>query len=231
MNVTVNEIKRMVETSKNKNKEFVVYVPNKMLYDKLMKMFGELGIKWGNTESPTTTKNYFGVVEEFCVKYKGNNNSIMYSGMDYYKDESYAVFELIDDNEEPEEDDDVLAELLKKAGIEKNKPFYVEDNDKFTLYNPYVYNGNDVLDNETDPIDEAVLLGIILGKLKVRVGFPQVGDTYHFVDISGNIACKKWADKTVDYAMMYMGNVFPSHSAAFNRVEEFKHIYKSLKNK
>ena len=227
-NVTVNEIKRMVEN--NKNKEFVVYVPNKILYDKLMKMFGELGIKWGNAESPTT-KNYFDVVEEFCVKYTGENNSIMYCRMGYYRDENYHILELIDDNEEPEEDD-VLAGLLKKAGIEKNKPFYVEDSHhQFMLYNPYVYNGNDVLDNETDPIDEAVLLGIILGKLKVRAGFPQVGDTYHFVDISGNIACKKWADKTVDYAMMYMGNVFPSHSAAFNRAEEFKHIYKSLKKK
>ena len=58
MNVTVDDVKNMVEISKNKNKEFVVYVPNKMLYDKLMKMFGELGIKWRNTESPTT-KNYF----------------------------------------------------------------------------------------------------------------------------------------------------------------------------
>ena len=228
MNVTVDEIKHMVET--NKNKEFVVYVPNKILYDKLMKMFGEFGIKWGNKVSPTT-KNCFGAVKELCVRYTGENNSIRYSGMGYYRDKNYHILELIDGNEEPEEDDDVLAELLKKAGIEKNKPFYVEDNDKFTLYNPYVYNGNDVLDNETDPIDEAVLLGIILGKLKVRVGFPQVGDTYHFVDISGNIACKEWADKAVDYAMMYMGNVFPSHSAAFNRVEEFKHIYKSLKNK
>ena len=37
--------------------------------------------------------------------------------------------------------------------------------------------------------------------------------------------------KTVDYAMMYMGNVFPSHSAAFNRVDEFKYIYKSLEKK
>ena len=67
-NVTVNEIKRMVEN--NKNKEFVVYVPNKILYDKLMKMFGEFGIKWGNTESPTT-KNYFGIVDNFCVNYDG----------------------------------------------------------------------------------------------------------------------------------------------------------------
>ena len=223
MNVTVNEIKRMVEN--NKNKEFVVHVPNKMLYDKLMKVFGELGIKWGDTGSSPTTKNCFGIVDEFCVKYIGEKNSITYSRMRYYRDEGYSILELIDDN------DDVLAELLKKAGIEKDKPFYVEDDHKFTLYNPYVYDGKEVIDNETDPIDEAVLLGIILGKLKVRAGFPQVGDTYHFVDISGNIACKKWADKTVDYAMMYMGNVFPSHSVAFNRVEEFKHIYKSLKKK
>lgn len=228
MNVTVDNVKNMIEISKNKNKEFVVHVPNKILYDKLMKMFGELGIKWGNTTESPTTKNYFDVVEEFCVKYKGNNNSIMYSRMDYYKDErSYAILELIDDNEEPEEDDEPsVSAMMSRLGIEKNKPFDVEDNS----FNPYTFDGRLIKDKYGDYADCDLVLSICAGESKiVNCTFPMVGKDYFFVTEIGIVDFMEWTNNYVDYCFYMAGNAFPTKEKATAHIDEIMEKYNKIK--
>lgn len=216
MNVTVNDVKNMIEN--NKNKEFVVYVPNKILYDKLMKMFGELGIKWLNTERPTT-KNYFGMVDEFCVNYTGNNNSIMYSRMGYYQERNEYIYTLIDDKPS-------VSAMMSRLGIEKNKPFDVEDNS----FNPYTFDGRLIKDRYGDYADCDLVLSICAGESKiVNRTFPMVGKDYFFITEHGTVDYMEWTNNYIDYCFYLAGNAFPTNEKATAHIDEIMEKYNKIK--
>ena len=209
--------------------EVHIHIASQEQWDEIMEYLDTKGIKW-KYDRKATEGCYFDNYSNIGILYDTGSHSLLYFNNSYNRDDGIAVVDIDGVDEEPAED--ILTELLTKLGIKANEPFYVEHNYKFTLYNPYVWDGKDTItDCETDPIDEAVLLGIILKKLKVRAGFPQNGDTYYYVDVSGSVSCKEWAARAVDYAMLYMGNVFSSHSAAFEKVNKFRAIYSELKNK
>lgn len=220
MNVTVNEIEKKI--SNDKYSKFVVFIPTIELYNDLMRLFHDKGIKWGEGgQEDTLTKNYFGIYDKFCVSYDGLGQCVclMYGELGYYQGKKDYIYTLMEDKPS-------ISAMMSRLGIEKSKPFNIEDNP----FNPYTFDGKFIRDKDGDYASCDIVLSICAGEAKiVNYTFPMVGKDYFFITEIGIVDFMEWTNNYVDYCFYMAGNAFPTKEKATAHIDEIMEKYNKIK--
>lgn len=85
--------KKLLEKAKSEN--IAVHTPTQKQAITLLKALDERGYRWINNERLTTKTLYEYENESTCYNFE-HNNKIMYSPLDYYQQEYYAIVEFSD---------------------------------------------------------------------------------------------------------------------------------------
>lgn len=124
-------------------------------------------------------------------------------------------------------------EFMENNGIIIDKPFKVEN-----VNRPLVINtdGTMLYQDTEDVVPIGVVFSILSGAYKVVKGTTDdrlyhKGDSYYYIGSSGTVSYVLWNNDVVDYALLYMGNVFKTREEAESQVESMLSMFDSINTK
>lgn len=124
-------------------------------------------------------------------------------------------------------------EFMENNGIIINKPFKVEN-----VNRPLVINtdGTMLYQDTEEVVPIGVVFSILSGAYKVVKGTDddrlyRKGDSYYYIGSSGTVSYVLWNNDVVDYALLYMGNVFKTREEAESQVESMLSMFDSINTK
>ena len=124
-------------------------------------------------------------------------------------------------------------EFMENNGIIIDKPFKVEK-----LNRPLVINtdGTMLYQDTEEVVPIGVVFSILSGAYKVVKGTDddrlyRKGDSYYYIGSSGTVSYVLWNNDVVDYALLYMGNVFKTREEAESQVESMLSMFDSINTK
>lgn len=124
-------------------------------------------------------------------------------------------------------------EFMENNGIIIDKPFKVEN-----VNRPLVINtdGTMLYQDTEEVVPIGVVFSILSGAYKVVKGTDEdrlyrKGDSYYYIGSSGTVSYVLWNNDVVDYALLYMGNVFKTREEAESQVESMLSMFDSINTK
>lgn len=124
-------------------------------------------------------------------------------------------------------------EFMENNGIIIDKPFKVEN-----VNRPLVINtdGTILYQDTEEVVPIGVVFSILSGAYKVVKGTDddrlyRKGDSYYYIGSSGTVSYVLWNNDVVDYALLYMGNVFKTREEAESQVESMLSMFDSINTK
>lgn len=124
-------------------------------------------------------------------------------------------------------------EFMENNGIIIDKPFKVEN-----VNRPLVINtdGTMLYQDTEEVVPIGVVFSILGGAYKVVKGTDddrlyRKGDSYYYIGSSGTVSYVLWNNDVVDYALLYMGNVFKTREEAESQVEYMLSMFDSINTK
>lgn len=124
-------------------------------------------------------------------------------------------------------------EFMENNGIIIDKPFKVEN-----INRPLVINtdGTMLYQDTEEVVPIGVVFSILSGAYKVVEGTDddrlyRKGDSYYYIGSSGTVSYVLWNNDVVDYALLYMGNVFKTREEAESQVESMLSMFDSINTK
>lgn len=123
-------------------------------------------------------------------------------------------------------------EFMENNGIIIDKPFKVE-----SVNRPLVINtdGTMLYQDTEEVVPIGVVFSILSGAYKVVKGTDdrlyRKGDSYYYIGSSGTVSYVLWNNDVVDYALLYMGNVFKTREEAESQVESMLSMFDSINTK
>nr|DAU66679.1 MAG TPA: hypothetical protein [Caudoviricetes sp.] len=124
-------------------------------------------------------------------------------------------------------------EFMENNGIIIDKPFKVEN-----VNRPLVINtdGTMLYQDTEEVVPIGVVFSILSGAYKVVKGTDddrlyRKGDSYYYIGSSGTVSYVLWNNDVVDYALLYMGNVFKTREEAESQVESMLSMFDSINTK
>lgn len=123
-------------------------------------------------------------------------------------------------------------EFMENNGIIIDKPFKVEN-----VNRPLVINtdGTMLYQDTEEVVPIGVVFSILSGAYRVVKGTDdrlyRKGDSYYYIGSSGTVSCVLWNNDVVDYALLYMGNVFKTREEAESQVESMLSMFDSINTK
>lgn len=124
-------------------------------------------------------------------------------------------------------------EFMENNGIIIDKPFRVEN-----VNRPLVINtdGTMLCQDTEEVVPIGVVFSILSGAYKVVKGTDddrlyRKGDSYYYIGSSGTVSYVLWNNDVVDYALLYMGNVFKTREEAESQVESMLSMFDSINTK
>lgn len=125
-------------------------------------------------------------------------------------------------------------EFMENNGIIIDKPFKVEN-----VNRPLVINtdGTMLCQDTEEVVPIGVVFSILSGAYKVVKGTDdddrlyRKGDSYYYIGSSGTVSYVLWNNDVVDYALLYMGNVFKTREEAESQVESMLSMFDSINTK
>lgn len=124
-------------------------------------------------------------------------------------------------------------EFMENNGIIIDKPFKVEN-----VNRPLVINtdGTMLCQDTGEVVPIGVVFSILSGAYKVVKGTDgdrlyRKGDSYYYIGSSGTVSYVLWNNDVVDYALLYMGNVFKTREEAESQVEYMLSMFDSINTK
>lgn len=124
-------------------------------------------------------------------------------------------------------------EFMENNGIIIDKPFKVEN-----VNRPLVINtdGTMLYQDTEEVVPIGVVFSILSGAYKVVKGTTddrlyRKGDSYYYIGSSGTVSYVLWNNDVVDYALLYMGNVFKTREEAESQVESMLSMFDSINTK
>lgn len=124
-------------------------------------------------------------------------------------------------------------EFMENNGIIIDKPFKVEN-----VNRPLVINtdGTMLYQDTEEVVPIGVVFSILSGAYKVVKGTDddrlyRKGDSYYYIGSSGTVSYVLWNNDVVDYALLYMGNVFKTREEAESQVEYMLSMFDSINTK
>lgn len=124
-------------------------------------------------------------------------------------------------------------EFMENNGIIIDKPFKVEN-----VNRPLVINtdGTMLYQDTEEVVPIGVVFSILGGAYKVVKGTTddrlyRKGDSYYYIGSSGTVSYVLWNNDVVDYALLYMGNVFKTREEAESQVESMLSMFDSINTK
>lgn len=124
-------------------------------------------------------------------------------------------------------------EFMENNGIIIDKPFKVEN-----VNRPLVINtdGTMLYQDTEEVVPIGVVFSILSGAYKVVKGTDddrlyRKGDSYYYIGSSGTVSYVLWNNDLVDYALLYMGNVFKTREEAESQVESMLSMFDSINTK
>lgn len=124
-------------------------------------------------------------------------------------------------------------EFMENNGIIIDKSFKVEN-----VNRPLVINtdGTMLYQDTEEVVPIGVVFSILSGAYKVVKGTDddrlyRKGDSYYYIGSSGNVSYVLWNNDVVDYALLYMGNVFKTREEAESQVEYMLSMFDSINTK
>lgn len=123
--------------------------------------------------------------------------------------------------------------FMENNGIIIDKPFKVEN-----VNRPLVINtdGTMLYQDTEEVVPIGVVFSILSGAYKVVKGTDddrlyRKGDSYYYIGSSGTVSYVLWNNDVVDYALLYMGNVFKTREEAESQVESMLSMFDSINTK
>lgn len=123
--------------------------------------------------------------------------------------------------------------FMENNGIIIDKPFKVEN-----VNRPLVINtdGTMLCQDTEEVVPIGVVFSILSGAYKVVKGTDddrlyRKGDSYYYIGSSGTVSYVLWNNDVVDYALLYMGNVFKTREEAESQVESMLSMFDSINTK
>lgn len=124
-------------------------------------------------------------------------------------------------------------EFMENNGIIIDKPFKVEN-----VSRPLVINtdGTMLYQDTEEVVPIGIVFSILSGAYKVVKGTDndrlyRKGDSYYYIGSSGTVSYVLWNNDVVDYALLYMGNVFKTREEAESQVESMLSMFDSINTK
>ena len=124
-------------------------------------------------------------------------------------------------------------EFMENNGIIIGKPFKSEN-----VNRPLVINndGTMLYQDTEEVVPIGVVFSILSGAYKVVKGTDddriyRKGDSYYYIGSSGTVSYVLWNNDVVDYALLYMGNVFKTREEAESQVESMLSMFDSINTK
>jgi hypothetical protein len=124
-------------------------------------------------------------------------------------------------------------EFMENNGIIIDKPFKVEN-----VNRPLVINtdGTMLYQDTEEVVPIGVVFSILSGAYRVVKGTTddrlyRKGDSYYYIGSSGTVSYVLWNNDVVDYALLYMGNVFKTREEAESQVESMLSMFDSINTK
>ena len=124
-------------------------------------------------------------------------------------------------------------EFMENNGIIIDKPFKVEN-----VNRPLVINtdGTMLYQDTEEVVPIGVVFSILSGAYKVVKGTDddrlyRKGDSYYYIGSSGTVSYVLWNNDVVDYALLYMGNVFKTREEAESQVGSMLSMFDSINTK
>lgn len=124
-------------------------------------------------------------------------------------------------------------EFMENNGIIIDKPFKVEN-----VNRPLVINtdGTMLSQDTEEVVPIGVVFSILSGAYKVVKDTTDdrlyhKGDSYYYIGSSGTVSYVLWNNDVVDYALLYMGNVFKTREEAESQVESMLSMFDSINTK
>lgn len=124
-------------------------------------------------------------------------------------------------------------EFMENNGIIIDKPFKVEN-----VNRPLVINtdGTMLYQDTEEVVPIGVVFSILSGAYKVVKGTDddrlyRKGDSYYYIGSGGTVSYVLWNNDVVDYALLYMGNVFKTREEAESQVESVLSMFDSINTK
>ena len=124
-------------------------------------------------------------------------------------------------------------EFMENNGIIIDKPFKVEN-----VNRPLVINtdGTMLYQDTEEVVPIGIVFSILSGAYKVVKGTDddrlyRKGDSYYYIGSSGTVSYVLWNNDVVDYALLYMGNVFKTREEAESQVESMLSMFDSINTK
>lgn len=124
-------------------------------------------------------------------------------------------------------------EFMENNGIIIDKPFKVEN-----VNRPLVINtdGTMLYQDTEEVVPIGVVFSILSGAYKVVKGTDddrlyRKGDSYYYIGSSGTVSYVLWNNDVVDYALLYMGNIFKTREEAESQVEYMLSMFDSINTK
>lgn len=124
-------------------------------------------------------------------------------------------------------------EFMENNGIIIDKPFKVEN-----VSRPLVINtdGTMLYQDTEEVVPIGVVFSILSGAYKVVKGTDddrlyRKGDSYYYIGSGGTVSYVLWNNDVVDYALLYMGNVFKTREEAESQVESMLSMFDSINTK
>lgn len=121
-------------------------------------------------------------------------------------------------------------EFMENNGIIIDKPFKVEN-----VNRPLVINtdGTMLYQDTEEAVPIGIVFSILSGAYKVVKGTDddrlyRKGDSYYYIGSSGTVSYVLWNNDVVDYALLYMGNVFKTREEAESQVEYMLSMFDSI---
>lgn len=124
-------------------------------------------------------------------------------------------------------------EFMENNGIIIGKPFKLEN-----VNRPLVINtdGTMLYQDTEEVVPIGVVFSTLSGAYKVVKGTDddriyRKGDSYYYIGSSGTVSYVLWNNDVVDYALLYMGNVFKTREEAESQVESMLSMFDSINTK
>lgn len=124
-------------------------------------------------------------------------------------------------------------EFMENNGIIIDKPFKVEN-----VNRPLVINtdGTMLYQDTEEVVPIGVVFSILSGSYKVVKGTDddrlyRKGDSYYYIGSSGTVSYVLWNNDVVDYALLYIGNVFKTREEAESQVESMLSMFDNINTK
>ena len=124
-------------------------------------------------------------------------------------------------------------EFMETNNIIIDTPFKVEN-----VSRPLVINtdGTMLYQDTEEVVPIGIVFSILSGAYKVVKDtvddvLYHKKDTYYYVNSSGTVSYVLWNDDVVDYALLYMGNVFKTREEAESKVESMLDMMNSINTK